>query len=62
MPNDLESTIHFTCMSLDEMLTLCPEQFILCLMNKYPDALEKLEAGIANLQVQEFLRSVAECD
>lgn len=62
MPNDLEQTIAFTLMSVKEMLDICPEQFMLSLINQYPDVLEKIEAEIANIQVQEYLRNYQECD
>ena len=62
MPNDLEQTIAFTLMSVKEMLDICPEQFMLSLINQYPDVLEKIEAEVANIQVQEYLRSCGECD
>ena len=62
MPNDLEQTIAFTLMSVKEMLDICPEQFMLSLINQYPDVLEKIEAEVANIQVQEYLRNCGECD
>ena len=62
MENDLEQTIAFTLMSVKEMLDICPEQFMLSLINQYPDVLEKIEAEIANIQVQQYLRNCSECD
>ena len=62
MPNDLEQTISFTLMSVKEMLDICPEQFMLTLINQFPDVLEKIEAEIANIQIQEYLRNCSECD
>ena len=62
MPNDLEQTIAFTLMSVKEMLDICPEQFMLTLINQFPDVLEKIEAEIANIQIQEYLRNCQECD
>lgn len=61
MPNDLEQTIHFNLITTKEMLDICPEMFLSILINKYPDVLEKIEAEIANIQVQEYLRDQQEC-
>lgn len=58
MPDDLEQTIFFTCMTMKELLEICPERLIAVLINHYPDVLEAIEAEIANKQVQDFLAEI----
>ena len=55
MPNDKDEFFYFTIMDVKCCLELWGDEFFSELAKAYPEIYDKLEAYLANKQVQEFL-------
>lgn len=60
MPNDKDEFFYYTIMDVKSCVDSWGDEFFSELERTYPDLYDKLEAYLANKQVQEFLHNQEE--